>query len=267
MYPSRGARPHAVIVHAPRLNTARAGAGPPLVLIHGWGLGLHAFDPVLAAIAPARTVVRVDLPGCGGSRPDRCGPDLEAIARTVLAAVPGPAWWCGWSLGGLVALAAARIEPAAVSGVTLVAATPRFVRGDDWPGIDGAQLAAFARELATDAASAHGRFLAFQLAGSAGARRALRSLRAACARDGRPDDDTLAAGLQLLRGTDLRDAGALSCPVQAILGSADPLVPVSTGARLGGRGWPVTIIDGAGHAPFASHPARFAEALLERSIE
>lgn len=242
------------------------GVGEPLVVVHGWGFGRRAFDPVARQLAARRRLIRIDLPGCGASRPDLCGGDIDAIARAVLAAVPRPAAWLGWSLGGLVALAAARQQSDAVTALTLVAATPRFVAADDWPGIDPETLATFAQGLREDPATAHGRFLGFQLAGSERTRPALRALRAASAADGLPHAETLAAGLDLLANADLRGvAGALSCPVAAILGERDPLVPVAVRTRLEREGMDVATVAGAGHAPFASHPADFLAALGQES--
>ncbi|MEX1080477.1 MAG: alpha/beta fold hydrolase [Halofilum sp. (in: g-proteobacteria)] len=245
------------------------GAGAPLVAVHGWGFGRHVFDPVLDGLAARHRVVRVDLPGCGESRPDRCGDDLDAIAASVLDAVPQPAWWLGWSLGGLVALAAARQRPQAVAGVTLVAASPCFPAFGDWPGIHAATLVDFARAAERDPAGVHARFLQLQLAGSARARPALRALRAAAAIDGVPEGASLRAGLRILATTDLRGAlGALSCQVAAIMGEADPLVPVAVEPSLGAAGVLVERIAGAGHAPFASHPDAFlaAQAVLEQEL-
>lgn len=239
-----------------------SGSGPPLVAVHGWGFGRRAFDPVAAALAARYRLIRVDLPGCGASRPDRCGADLDSIAAALLDAVPQPAAWLGWSLGGLVALAAARQRPAAVSAVILASATPRFSETADWPGVAPATLAEFARDLERDPARAHERFLGFQLAGSARARPALRALRAASAADGLPEPATLCAGLALLARSDLRGvAGALSCPVAAVLGEADPLVPAALGPALRSQGIVTSVVGGAGHAPFASHPAAFLAAL------
>lgn len=245
---------------------AEEGAGAPLVVVHGWGLGHRAFDPVARQLAARRRLIRVDLPGCGGSRPDLCGGDIEAIAAAVLAAVPQPASWIGWSLGGLVALAAARQRPDAVADVTLVAATPRFVSDSGWPGVDAGTLAAFAHTLEQDPVTALGRFLGFQLAGSERTRPALRTLRSASAADGLPETATLAAGLDLLARTDLRGvAGALSCSITVILGERDPLVPLAVRPQLEREGMDVTVVEGAGHAPFASHPADFLAALGQES--
>lgn len=245
-----------------RLATEAAGAGAPLVALHGWGFGRHAFELIAGRLAERRQLVRVDLPGCGASRPDGCGSDLDAIADAVLAAVQRPAVWLGWSLGGLVALAAARRQPQAVAGVVLVASSPHFLAVGDWPGVERATLARFAGELESDPAGVHARFLQFQLAGSAGARPTLRALRTAVATDGLPEVDTLRSGLEILGRTDLRTTlGALSCPVAAILGEADPLVPVSVAPWLERAGVSVRRVPGAGHAPFASHPDRFVDAL------
>ncbi len=239
-------------------------ARPPWVLLHGWGFGGSVMDPLAQALATDRRVLVVDLPGWGRSSAADRSSDPVTLAAAVLAAVPRPARWLGWSLGGLVALAAADHEPAAVAAVDLLAATPRFTADTDWPGMDPASLRAFADAVADDPAGAHRRFLAFQLAGSEGARAVLRELRSRAERDGLPETATLSAGLELLRATDLRAAAAgLSCPVRAVLGGADPLIPAAVGESLARFGIRVQVVDGAGHAPFLSHPRTVLEALTE----
>ncbi len=51
------------------LNHKRVGSGPPLLLIHGLAGNRNAFDPSLDALAAQRTVVAIDLPGCGDTPP------------------------------------------------------------------------------------------------------------------------------------------------------------------------------------------------------
>jgi pimeloyl-ACP methyl ester carboxylesterase len=51
------------------LAYTRAGAGAPLVLLHGIGSSRHAWDPVLPALTGRFDVIAVDLPGFGGSGP------------------------------------------------------------------------------------------------------------------------------------------------------------------------------------------------------
>lgn len=241
-----------------------AGGGPPWVVLHGWGFDARVLEPLARRLAAERRVLAVDLPGWGGSDAIADGSDPTGLAQAVLAGVPRPAHWLGWSLGGLVALAAAAREPAAVAGVDLLAATPRFTAAPGWPGIDPAELAAFSEAVAQDPAGALRRFLGFQLAGSEHARRTLRALQRQAAATALPDARTLGDGLELLRRADLRaDLAALSCPVRALLGGADPLVPAAVGERLATAGVAVHRIEGAGHAPFISH----ADAVLARLTE
>jgi pimeloyl-ACP methyl ester carboxylesterase len=93
---------------AAELAYDRRGSGPPLVLIHPLGGDRRVWDPVIEALAAARTVIAIDLPGFGDS--PRLGetPTPAALARAVarfLAEIdldrPHVA---GNSLGGWVAL-------------------------------------------------------------------------------------------------------------------------------------------------------------------
>ena len=51
------------------LNYVRAGAGPPLVLIHGLGGSQIIWEPVMDLLSAERDVIAVDLPGFGKSDP------------------------------------------------------------------------------------------------------------------------------------------------------------------------------------------------------
>jgi pimeloyl-ACP methyl ester carboxylesterase len=59
----------------------RAGAGPPLVLLHGVGHRRQAWYPVLDRLTPHRDVILVDLPGHGES------PPLQLDGRPVITAM------------------------------------------------------------------------------------------------------------------------------------------------------------------------------------
>ena len=238
------------------------------MLVHGWGLGARVFDSFAGRLAHVRTVLQPDLPGCGASRTknDPIGPggDLGDMAAAVLATVDRPAHWVGWSLGGLVALEAARRAPDRVTRLTLIAATPRMVAAPDWPGIDPAELVAFQQALEADVRVTHRRFLALQAHGCPDGRAVLRALHAAAAADGLPERPALDAGLAVLRHADLRDAlPALSCRVDLILGGRDALVPCAAAGAMRALGIPVRVVPEAGHVPFVSHPGPCVEALLE----
>ncbi|MEU9990822.1 alpha/beta fold hydrolase [Streptomyces sp. NPDC048045] len=99
--------------HGPRdvtVSYTRVGRGEPLVLLHGIGHHLQAWDPVVDILATERDVIAVDLPGFGSSPALPGGLDYDLpTTNSVLAALfealeldrPHVA---GNSLGGLLAL-------------------------------------------------------------------------------------------------------------------------------------------------------------------
>ncbi|HZF96912.1 MAG TPA: alpha/beta fold hydrolase, partial [Pseudoxanthomonas sp.] len=146
-----------------------AGEGPPLVLIHGWGLHGGVFEPLVRRLSGRHRLHLVDLPGHGHSRESEIPLALEACSRELLERTP-PALWIGWSLGGLFALQAASLSPQ-VRALALIAATPRFVRANDWPhAVEAATFERFGLDLAQDRRATLERFLALDTMGSEHAR-------------------------------------------------------------------------------------------------
>jgi pimeloyl-[acyl-carrier protein] methyl ester esterase len=244
------------------LAAETAGRGPPLVMLHGWGLHSGVWAGVLPLLQARFRVTRVDLPGHGASR-DSTGPfDVGAIAAAVAAVAPPRAAWLGWSLGGQVALAAAADCAQRIERLVLVATTPRFVTAPDWPCAMAADvLAEFAAALAADYRKAVDSFLALQLRGDRRATELLRELRAAVFARGEPSPEALAAGLDLLAKTDLRrDLHAVAVPALVLSGRRDRLTPPEAGRRLAAalpRGQ-YDCFAAAAHAPFLTDPGAFA---------
>jgi pimeloyl-[acyl-carrier protein] methyl ester esterase len=248
----------------PRLHVESHGSGPPLVLLHGWGLHGGLFAPLLPTLTPRHRVAVVDLPGHGSS-PPVVPYTLDALTDAVAATIAGPATVLGWSMGGLVALRLAQRYPQRVARLVLVCTSPRFVVDDDWPHAMAAQtLARFGDELAVAYRLTLQRFLSLQVQGSEDGRRPLAALRGALFARGEPPREALAAGLDLLARTDLRAAvPTLDVPALVVSGRRDALTPAAAGAWLAGalpRARHVEIA-GAAHAPFLSHPAEFGAAL------
>jgi pimeloyl-[acyl-carrier protein] methyl ester esterase len=246
------------------LYTQTSGSGPELVLIHGWGLHSGIWDGLLPLLESHYCVTRVDLPGHGRSPWGGAG-TLDDMARAVLAVVPAPAALVGWSLGGLVALRAALLQPASVTALALIASSPCFMRKPDWQSAMLPELLeTFAAELEQDYQRTLDRFLALQVRGSAHATEALKSLRATLHAGGSPQLAGLRAGLDVLRSTDLRrEAALLQCPALLLMGERDTLVPCSAG-QAAVRLFPdaqLTVVDTAGHAPFISAPDSVANTL------
>jgi pimeloyl-[acyl-carrier protein] methyl ester esterase len=237
------------------------GRGPSLVLLHGWALHGGVFAPLVQRLSDRYTLHIVDLPGHGHSRDSDVALSLDATVDAVLARTP-PATWLAWSLGGLFALQAAASSPQ-VRGLAMIAATPRFVRGDDWPhAVDASVFAQFGDDLRNDYAGTLERFLALDTMGSEHARSELRTLKQDLYARGEPAPAALQRGLQLLEQTDLRATlPTLSVPSLWLGGRRDLLVP-SKAMRAAAQAAPdaqFVEIAGGGHAPFLGHADLVAE--------
>jgi len=242
------------------------GSGPDLVLLHGWGMNSAVWDEVASGLAQHFRLHCVDLPGHGAS--PACAPcTLDALADRLAAALPRRVSICGWSFGGQVALNWALRKPDQIERLVLLAATPRFVRGAAWDcGVDSAVLDDFARGLVHDYRATLQRFLVLQAQGDARSRVVLRRLREHVLARGEPDVAALAAGLRLLRETDLRDRLIqIMQPALILHGECDTLVPLAAGAYLQ-RGLPHAVLDvfaGTAHALLIAQPQRTARRIME----
>jgi pimeloyl-ACP methyl ester carboxylesterase len=111
-------------VHAQRFGEPDA---PLLLAVHGLSANMHGFDylgPLLAADGN-RQVVAVDLRGRGGSDVTPSGTyGLRAHARDIfeLATLVGHEHfdWVGWSLGALMGIVAAQMEPGRIRSLGLI---------------------------------------------------------------------------------------------------------------------------------------------------
>jgi pimeloyl-[acyl-carrier protein] methyl ester esterase len=253
------------------LHVESAGAGAPLVLLHGWGLHGGLFAPLLPALTARRRVHVVDLPGHGHSAPvapctlDACV-DAVAAAIDASAGAQVPVSLLGWSFGGLVAQRYAARFPARAEALLLVCTTPRFASGDGWRhAIAPRSLARFADELRVAYAPTICRFMALQMRGVADARPLLARMNAAL--DARPKalGAALDCALAILEAADLRAAApTLACATLVVSGARDALTPPAAGAWLAAAipGARYEVIAGAAHVPFWSHPAEFEAAIM-----
>ena len=242
------------------------GRGPDLVLLHGWALHGGAWGPWLDRLAEHARLHLVDLPGHGRSPWPAGATGLAGLARSVLPCVPRGAAVLGWSLGGMVALELAHRHPQHLRALVLVATTPRFLAGTDWPhGLRAEVLEGFARGLEGDYRRTLQSFLTLQTRGDEHAAQALRALRSSLAAHGEPDARALAAGLRILREADLREVlPRIVPPALVIAGGRDRLTSPHAGRALAAA-LPAArfcLIEHAGHAPFLAH----ADAVLKEVL-
>ncbi|HHH38431.1 MAG TPA: pimeloyl-[acyl-carrier protein] methyl ester esterase [Sedimenticola sp.] len=245
-----------------KLWTRTLGAGPALVLLHGWGMNAGVWEAVLPRLSRRFRVTVIELPGHGGSGYDPRAATLSAWAEACLAAAPAHAAWVGWSLGGQIAIQCALQAPARVRRLLLVASTPCFAQRAGWPhAMDPQTLALFTRVLKRNPRQTLARFLSLQVQGDEALRVTLRTLRQAMTSRPEPLPEALGQGLDLLNRVDLRDdLSRLRCPLNWLLGEQDALIPAAVAedlAALPGAG--VTLLPGAAHVPFVSHPEPCAE--------
>ncbi len=246
------------------LHVDRSGAGPDLVLLHGWGLHSGVWTEVLPTLSARARVHAIDLPGHGYSAGVAAG-SFDAATDAVAALVPEGATVCGWSLGGLFAQRLAHRHPGRVARLALVATTPCFMQRPGWSrGVKPAVLEGFAESLAHDRDAALKRFVALNAMHGSQGREAVRTFTRRLAERGALSDASLATSLDWLRDVDLRgQAATLDVPAVVLHGTRDMLAPVAAGRWLA-QHLPrarLKVVENASHMLFFSHRAEFVSAL------
>jgi pimeloyl-ACP methyl ester carboxylesterase len=252
----------------------RGGAGPPLVLLHGFSDTWRMWELVLPALERRHDVLALTLPGHAGGPPL---PDVfdaglmpDAVERAMDAAGFETAHIAGNSMGGLVALQlAARVR---ARSVVAFAPAGGWARGDDSYKPLLAFQATMVEQAKAGAPHAHaivstadGRrratrlstvnfehipaeLLAHQLLGIAG-----------CTGARRLTDYGIREGFRL-------DAASIACPVRIVWGTEDKIVPWPESARrfredrLPHADW--VELEGVGHCPPLDVPLEAAQLIL-----
>jgi len=210
------------------------------------------------------TVTWLDLPGHGQNKTYEAY-NLEQIVTAVHAVCGESTHVMGWSLGGLIAQRLAYLYPTEIKSLILVATSPAFVQRAAWSNaMEESVLNAFVTNLEEDYAMTLKRFLSLQFMGVKGLQPTLKLLREAIM-ETPPTMSALRVGLHILKETDLRQQQCTSHKKLWILGKMDRLVPHPLAADLLAMNAydQLHVIDGAGHAPFVSHPKLFTHYVTE----
>jgi 2-succinyl-6-hydroxy-2,4-cyclohexadiene-1-carboxylate synthase len=229
-----------------------------VVLVHGFTQTVRSWDPLAAVLADTFQVVRVDLPGHGGSSDVRMG---FAETAAAIGEAGGRATYVGYSMGGRLCLRLAVDRPDLVQALVLVGASPGLADDGERDArraadealaddIERTGTAAFLvewlgqalfRSFTPDAADLEGR-LANPPAGLAAALR------------------TLGTGVQEPLWSRLAE---LSMPVLAVAGQDDERyarLARAMGDAIGGDAQ-VVALAGAGHAAHLERPISFCRLL------
>jgi pimeloyl-ACP methyl ester carboxylesterase len=247
-----------------RLRYAVGGDGPPLVLVHGLGGTIENWRALAPPLAARHRVIVPDLPGHGGSGLLTEARDVDALAEAVLGIVGAEkargAVWIGHSLGGVVALRGAVLQPDAVRGIVLAASA----------GIGSATRAAQVT-LAVLGVARPGRLIAAHRnawAASRLGRRAAFGWWAVADPDALEPElaeaflvgpahhtDTRQAGRALLASDPRTELDRVACPCLCLWGASDNWVRLDDGMEYARRlGAPLRAIAGCGHLLIGERP-------------
>lgn len=238
----------------------------PLLLWHGWGMHPAVWNDMRAELAQQHGIdAQVQaLPGYAQTKAP-ASYTLDALVDQMLEHVSSPVTLCGWSLGAMLALHAARRHPQRVARLILISGTPCFVQKSDWPhGMPAAAMDDFIAALADDTGSTRKRFVALSNQNDVHARTISRTLTQLLSTAPLPATDVLAAGLTLLRDTDMRATVADITQATLLLhGAHDPLMPLAAAQWLA-HSLPqaqLTRLPDSAHTPFMSDLGACAAAI------
>jgi pimeloyl-[acyl-carrier protein] methyl ester esterase len=145
------------------------------------------------------------------------------------------------------------------------------VQASDWTcAVEAEVFDQFASMLQKDVASTIRRFLALQVRGTSASMKTVKQLQQALSDRGTPTIATMMNGLNILSSSDLRSSlNKIQTPVNWLLGDRDAIVPVDLASALKALlpQADIQVLEGAGHAPFISHPEVFAQLIDNLALQ
>ncbi|WP_375466273.1 alpha/beta fold hydrolase [uncultured Methylobacterium sp.] len=221
-----------------------------LVLVSGFMLDAGLWDDVAGPLSAAGPIVHADL-----SR----DASIRAMAERLLAEAPGRVVLVGFSMGGTVAREAARIAPARVRGLALVATS---ARADTRAQAAAKRIAVERVEAGPFGGLSRSSIAAALHPDRAGDEGMIARVRAMGLRLGR---DAFLRQSRLERGGDRDRLGAIACPTLVVAAGADRLRSVAESEELrdGIPGAVLRVVAESGHMLPIEAPGALTALLLD----
>ena len=243
------------------------GQGQPLVMVHGWGMHSGLWREFALQLAKQFQVTCVDLPGHGRSEALNQY-SMSRVVAELARALPEPAVWLGWSMGGSVVLQLGHDYPDRVHATLLVCSNPKYSSTSDWPhAMDIRVLSEFAQAVHENDQITLARFTGLMTQGEGEqTRNLLRFVRKHLPLAPAADRNALLWGLDVLQNGDFRSLFMqIRHPLCVLLGEDDPLIPCQVATELGelNTDADIQVLKHAGHLPFLSQPLRTLDSMTE----
>lgn len=241
-----------------------AGAGIPVVMLHGFPHDRRLWEAQLAAPPAGARLIALDLPGFGESE-SAAVPSLDAWADWVIAALDAlkidRAVFCGLSLGGYLCFAIWRRHPNRVMGLVLA---------DTRAGADTLEgqekRVAMQAKVVTDGVAPIADAMMPGMVGKTTRDSRPRALEFVDAMLRRASVGAVHDALDALRTRpdSTSDLPSITVPTLIVCGDEDVLTPPkeSEAMRAAIPGAQLAIIPGAGHVSNVEHPAAFNAVLF-----
>jgi pimeloyl-ACP methyl ester carboxylesterase len=254
-------------VRGSRVRYLVAGAGPPLLLVHGLGGAAANWLALAPLLLPGRRLLVPELPGHGGSEPLPAAPSLNAFADRVGLLLDEPAAVVGHSLGGAIVLRLAIRRPEVVSALVLAGAagissgTRRARYGLTITGLlkPGRRIAPYRHRVARSAAL---KTLVFGRWGAADPPALPPNVAESFLSGPARHTDTVSAAKALIRDDPRLDLERVRCPVLLLWGARDNQLPIGDAFEYARRlRAPVRTIADCGHLLIGERPEACADAI------
>ncbi len=234
---------------------------PKIAILHGWATDPKIMQPVVQPLEEAGyTVLPYEMPGYGSRSSESDATKIDDLVDDALENLAGADIWIGWSLGAMVALAAAATNPKFLKGIVAVCPTAKFCCDAE----KEVALSNLRRSVEQNAVKAVKRFHR-SMPASKNRRSFVKNSEIVANQNVSVSLETLLSGLEILARADLsEEVNKIDVPVALIGGTEDSVIPASSGQALqcmipNCRYTPLP----CGHLPFLECPELFMEHVFE----